>query len=47
MSFFDTEEAMLLCSDIPPRIKGKSGLKASAQFGAKKDIHIPQQQPVR
>ena len=25
----------------PPGSSGKSGLKAPAQFGAKKDIHIP------
>jgi len=53
MSFFDTEEAHAVmlayaanggpvdhrCSG--PGSSGKSRLKAPAQFGAKKDIHIP------
>jgi hypothetical protein len=54
MSFFDTEEAHAVLLDkvadrgpVDHRSSGpgssrKSGLKAPAQFGAKKDIHIPQ-----
>jgi hypothetical protein len=54
MSFFDTEEAhavMLAYAayggpvdhrSSGPGSSGKSRLKAPAQFGAKKDIHIPQ-----
>jgi len=54
MSFFDTEEAhavMLAYAanggpvdyrSSGPGSWGKSRLKAPAQFGAKKDIHIPQ-----
>jgi len=53
MSFFDTEEAhavMLAYAayggpvdhrSSGPGSSGKSRLKAPAQFGAKKDIHIP------
>ena len=54
MSFFDTEEAhavmLAYAADrgpvdqrsSGPGSSGKSKLKAPAQFGAKKDIHIPQ-----
>ena len=53
MSFFDTEEAHAVMFDkvadrgpadhrsSGPGSSGKSRLKAPAQFGAKKDIHIP------
>jgi hypothetical protein len=53
MSFFDTEEAhavMLAYAanggpvdhrSSGPGSSGKSRLKAPAQFGAKKDIHVP------
>jgi hypothetical protein len=53
ISFFDTEEAhavmLAYAADrgpVDPRSSGpgssgKSRLKAPAQFGAKKDIHIP------
>ena len=54
MSFLDTEEAHAVvlayaANEGPvdrrssgPGSAGKSRLKAPAQFGAKKDIHIPQ-----
>ncbi len=54
MSFFDSEEAhavmLAYASDrgpvdhrsSGPGSSGKSRLKAPTQFGAKKDIHIPQ-----
>ncbi len=54
MSFFDTEEAhavmLAYAADRGPADQrfsgpgssGKSRLKAPAQFGAKKDFHIPQ-----
>jgi hypothetical protein len=54
MSFFDPEEAhavmLAYAADrgpvdhwsSGPGSSGKSRLKAPAQFGAKKDIHIPQ-----
>ena len=54
MSFFDTEEAHAVIlayaanggpvdkRSSGPGSSGKSRLKAPAQFGAKKDIHIPQ-----
>jgi hypothetical protein len=54
MPFFDTEEAHAVmlayaANGSPvdhrssgPGSSGKSRLKAPAQFGAKKDIHIPQ-----
>jgi hypothetical protein len=53
MSFFDTEEAHAVMlayaanggpvdrGSSGPGSSGKSRLKAPAQFGAKKDIHIP------
>jgi hypothetical protein len=59
MSFFDTEEAhavMLAYAanggpvdhrSSGPGSSGRSRLKAPAQFGAKKDIHIPQQCQVK
>jgi hypothetical protein len=59
MSFFDTEEAHAVmlayapyggpvdCRSSGPGSSGKSRLKAPAQFGAKKDIHIPHQKQVK
>jgi len=58
MSFFDTEEAhavmLAYAADrgpvdhrsSGPGSSGKSRLKAPAQFGAKKDIHIPRDSAV-
>jgi len=59
MSFFDTEEAHAVMRAYAanggpvdhrssgPGSAGKSRLKAPAQFGAKKDIHIPQWEQVK